>query len=386
MDVKQIYSFVNDATKQAVGEEVILAEDLSNIIDVGKAIFNANALDNYTRTLVDRIGKEIFVARKYEGFSPSILMDSWEYGSVVEKIRCESPDAVENPSWKLTDGTVYEQDKFTAPKISVKFFNSKTTFEVPISIAERQVRESFLSADKLNGFIEMIYTALDNGMTLKFDEMAQRLITNMVAETIHADYGTDALSSKSGVKAVNLLKLYNTQFGTTLSVAGALYDKAFLQFASLTVSKYVKRMQKMSTLFNISGTKKFTSRDLLHVILLSDYADATASYLSSSTYHDELVKLPKYEEVPYWQATGTSYGENGQINVAKIASDGKTAVSIEGILLGVIFDQDALGMTNYNKRVPSHRNDHAEFWNLWYKQDCSYFNDLDENFVCFFIQ
>lgn len=386
MDVKQIYSFVNDATKQAVGEEVILAEDLSNIIDVGKAVFNANALDNYTRALVDRIGKEIFVARKYEGFSPSILMDSWEYGSVVEKIRCESPDAVENPTWKLTDGTVYEQDKFTAPKISVKFFNSKTTFEVPISIAERQVKESFLSADKLNGFIEMIYTAMDNGMTLKFDEMAQRLITNMVAETIHADYGTDALSSKSGVKAVNLLKLYNTQFGTTLSVAGALYDKSFLQFASLTVSKYVKRMQKMSTLFNISGTKKFTSRDLLHVILLSDYADATASYLSSSTYHDELVKLPKYEEVPYWQATGTAYGENGQINVAKIASDGKTAVSVEGILLGVIFDRDALGMTNYNKRVPSHRNDHAEFWNLWYKQDCSYFNDLDENFVCFFIQ
>lgn len=386
MDVKQIYSFVNTAVKESIGETAILAEDLSNIVDVGTAVFNANACDNYVRKLVDTIGKVVFVSRKYDGFAPKILMDSWEYGSVVEKIRCEIPEATENPSWQLEDGTVYEQDKFTAPKITVKFFNSKTTFEVPVSITTRQVQESFKSKEQLNGFLEMIYTAMDNGMTEKFDAMAQRLITNMVAETIHADYGSAELSSKSGIKAVNLLKKYNDEFSKSLTVATALHDKEFLQYASNVIGLYVSRIQKMSTLFNVSGTKKFTSRDLLHVVLLSDYAKATDSYLGSSTYHNELVALPKYEEVPYWQATGKTYEENGQISVSKIASDGATSVAITGILLGVIFDRDALGMTNYNKRVPTHANDHAEFWNLWYKQDCAYFNDLDENFVCFFIQ
>lgn len=386
MEVKQIYTFVNNAVKQSIGETTILAEDLSNIIDVGTAIFNANACDNYVRSLVDAIGKVIFVERKYDGFAPKILMDSWEFGSVVEKIRCAIPEAVENPTWELTDGEVYEQDKFTSPKITVKFFNSKTTFEVPVSITYRQVKESFTSVDKLNGFIEMIYISMDNGMTEKFDAMAQRLITNMVAETIHADYGTEELSSKSGIKAVNLLKKYNDETGETLTVANALHSKEFLQYASNEIGLYVSRIQKMSKLFNISGVKKFTPRDLLHVVLLSDYVKATDSYLGSSTYHNELVALPKYEEVPYWQATGTDYSENGKISVAKLASDGKTAVAITGVLLGVIFDRDALGMTNYDRRVPTHANDHAEFWNLWYKQDCSYFNDLDENFVCFFIQ
>lgn len=386
MDVKQIYSFVNTAVKQSVGETAIVAEDLSNIIDVGKAVFNANAYDNYTKSLVDAIGKVIFVERKYNGFAPKILMDSWEYGSVVEKIRCETPEAVENPTWNLVDGETYSQDKFTAPTIVVKFFNSKTTFEVPVSITRIQVKESFTSLEKLNGFLEMIYTSMENGMTEKFDAMAQRLITNMVAETVHADYGTASLDSKSGIKAVNLLKKYNDAFGTTLTVAKALYDKDFLQYASQEIGLYVSRVQKMSKLFNISGIKKFTPKELLHVVLLSDYVKATDTYLSSSTYHNELVALPKYEEVPYWQATGKSYEANGQITVSKLASDGKSSVAITGVLLGVIFDRDALGMTNYDRRVPSHTNDGAEFWNLWYKQDCAYFNDLDENFVCFFIQ
>lgn len=386
MEVKQIYEFVNTAVKQSIGDSVVVAEDLKNIVDVGTAVFNANAYDNYVNKLVDAIGKVIFVSRKYEGFAPKILMDSVEYGSVVEKIRCEIPEAEENKSWSLVDGQEYPQDTFHAPKISVKFFNSKTTFQVPVSITRIQVKESFTNVDKLNGFIEMIYNAMDNGMTEKFDAIIQRTITNMVAETIISDY-TDLskLSDSSGIKAVNLLKLYNSTMGTTLTASKALYDKAFLQFASMTISKYTKRLKAMSKLFNVTGAKKFTSSNMLHVVLLSDFVKATEVYLESDTFHNELVKLPLYEEVPYWQGTGTDYTENGKIDV-KPSSNNTKEVKITGALLGVMFDKYAIGCTNYDKRVPTHANEGAEFWNLWYKQDCAYFNDLDENFVCFFIQ
>lgn len=385
MEVKQIYTLVNGAVKQSIGETAIVAEDLSNLVDIGTAVFNANALDNYVNKLVDAIGKVVFVTRKYDGIAPKILMDNWEYGSVVEKIRFESPEAEENPTWGLEDGQTYEQDKFTAPKVAVRFFNSKTSFQVPVSITREQVKESFTSLAKVNSFIEGIYVAMENGMTEKMDELILRTINNMTAETILKEYGTAKLGSKSGVKAVNLLKAYNDQFTKTLTTAKALFDKDFLQYASYTIAMYMKRMSKMSKLFNVDGIKKFTPTDKMHVILLSDYAKATDSYLSASTYHNEMVKLPLYEEVPYWQGTGVSYETNGQLSV-KPASDKTKSVVVTGKVLGVIFDHEALGVYCYDKRVPSHRNDNAEFWNLWYKQDASFFNDLDENFVVFFIQ
>lgn len=383
MNVKQIAELTNLAFKEATGREDLTTEDLSNIVDLGTAVFNANALDNYVRALVDKIGKTIFVSRAYSGNAPKVLMDAWEWGSVVEKVRMQIPEATENPTWKLEDGETYDQDKFTQPKIKVKFFNSKTTFEVPISITEIQAKEAFTSASSMTGFIEMIYNTMEISMNKRFDELILRVIANAIGETIASDYGEDALNSKSGIKAVNILKLYNDEFGTTLTADKAFRDKEFLRYSSTIIKEYIKRMEKLSTLFNVSGVEKFTPRDLLHVDLFSEYVSKVSAYLESDTFHNELVALPNYEEIAYWQGTGKEYKDAGKL---KITTASGKQVEVTGKILGVLFDRDALGVYNYNKRVPSHRNDHAEFWNLWYKQDASYFNDLDENCVVFFIQ
>lgn len=383
MEVKQIYDFVNTAVKEATGAEALVKEDLSNIVDVGTAVFNANAYDKYVGALVNQIGKMIFVSRKYEGLAPKVLMDEWEYGSVIEKVHMDIPDAEENPSWKLTSGESYDQDKFTAPRVHAKFFNSKTTFQVPVSIVYDQVKQSFISPQQMNGFIEMIYTQMENGMVAKTDELTLRLLGNMIGETIYADYGTAGLGSKSGVKAINLLKEYNDIFKKNISTDDCLYDADFLKYAGMRIRNTIRRLGRFSTLFNVSKTKKFTKSDRLHLDLLSDFASATATYLQSSTYHDELVKLPNYEEIEYWQGTGTTYGDNGKI---QITTTSKHDINVTGKILGIAFDRDSLGICNSNKRVPTHENKLAEFWNLWYKQDASYFNDLDENFVVFFAQ
>ena len=209
MTVTQIYSLINAVTAEILGESAVVSEDLGNIVDIGTAIFNQNAMDNYVRSLVNHIGKVIFVNRPYAGNVPSVLMDGWEYGSVLEKITAELPAATENESWELTDGASYDPNVFYKPVVSAKFFNKRVTFEIPMSFTERQVKESFSSAEQLNGFLSMLYTAVDKSMTVKIDALVMRTINNMIGETIHADYGADALSSKSGVKAVNLLYLYN---------------------------------------------------------------------------------------------------------------------------------------------------------------------------------
>lgn len=383
MEVKQIYSLVNDVTGEILGKNDILKEDLSNVVDMGKELFSNTEVDNYVKSLVNRVGKTVFVNRKYSGKVPSVLMDSWEFGSVLQKISADLPNATENESWELENGTSYDPNIFYKPTVSAKFYNSKITFEVPLSFTEKQVKESFNSASELNAFISMLYNAVEKSMTVKTDALIMRTINNMIAQTVDGD--------STGVRAVNLLKNYNTLKGLSganvLKANKALTDPDFLKYASMQIALYADRLGTMSTLFNQGGKERFTPKDMLHIVLLSDYAQSTKTYLESDTFNDELVKLPTAETVPYWQGSGTSFefAKTSKIDVKIRTSNGSTKdVSVSGVI-GVMFDRDALGVSNLDRRVTTNYNPKAEFFSNWYKFDCGYFNDLNENFVVFYI-
>lgn len=378
MKVTQLKDIVNSATSEVLGKTDIVNDDLSNLVDVGNEIFNTDNVDNYVKKLIDRIGQVIFVNRLYAGGVPSVLMDSWEYGSVVEKISADMPEADENDSWNLQDGQTYSQDTFYQPKVSAKFFNSKVTFDVKLSFTTQQVKESFSNVNELNGFISMLETGVKNSMTVKLDSLIMRTINNMTGQI---------LNSANGLQKVNLLTEYNAVSGQTLTANKALMDKDFLKFASLTIKKYQARITKMSTLFNAGGKARFTTTDNLHTVLLSDFADSAEVYLMSDTYHNDTVSLPNHETVPYWQGSGKSYAfdDISKIDV-KIDAGNKTpkAVTQTGIL-GVMFDTNALGVSNLNQRTTTSYNARAEFYTNYYKMDAGYFNDLNENFVVFYI-
>lgn len=373
MEVKQIYSLVNEVTGEVLGKTDLVAENLSNVVDLGTEIFNQNAVDNYVKSLVNHIGKVIFVNRPYSGKIPSVLMDGWEFGSVLEKITAELPNAIENESWQLVDGEEYKQDIFYKPTVSAKFYNSKVTFEIPISITERQVKESFSNATQLNAFISMLYDSVDKAMTIKIDGLVMRTINNFI--------DTAMQSNNENVK-INLLEKYNNQFNKELLAINAIYDKDFIRFASYQIALYADRLQTISTLFNIGGKARFTNKNDLHIVLLSDFAKSAATYLYSDTYNNEFVKLPTAETVPYWQGSGTSY-DFSDVSTIK-TTDGETPQTHGGIL-GVMFDRNALGVANLDRRVTSNYNAKAEFYNNYYKFDCSYFNDTNENFVVFYV-
>ena len=390
MEVKQIYSLLNNITNEILGQEDLVKEDLSNVVDVGTEIFSATAVDNYVKTLVNHIGKVIFVNRPYAGNAPSVLMDGWEFGSVLEKISADIPEAVENETWNLVDKQEYKQDIFYKPSVSAKFFNKKVTFEVPMSFTEMQVKESFSSAEQLNGFISMIYNAIDKSMSIKIDSLIMRTINNMIGETIASDYddGTGKkkiveLNTKSGVKAVNLLFLYNTKFSKTLTAEQAITDADFIRYASYTIGLYRDRLSKISTLFNVGKKERFTSKEYLHTILLSDFISSADVYLNSDTFNNQFVALPNAERVPYWQGSGEDYSFAKTSDIHIATAEGYD-IEVSGVL-GVMFDRDALGVCNTSKRVTTNYNAKAEFYNNYYKFDASYFNDLNENFVVFFI-
>ena len=379
MKVTQLKDIVNTVTSEVLGKEDVVSEDLSNLVDIGNEIIDTNNVDNYVKKLIDRIGKVVFVNRLYAGGVPSVLMDSWEFGSIVEKISADMPEADENDSWKLENGQEYSQDTFYQPKVSAKFFNSKVTFDVKLSFTTQQVKESFASVNELNAFLSMLETGVKNSMTVKLDSLIMRTINNMTAQTLYKG---------QAMQKVNLLTAYNTATGTKLTANKALLDKDFLKFASLVIKKYQARITKMSKLFNQGEKARFTNINDLHTVLLSDFADSAEVYLMSDTYHNDTVSLPQHETVPYWQGSGKTYSFSDVSSIKVKINDGttKTAKDVtQAGIVGVMFDTNALGVSNLNQRTTTAYNARAEFYTNFYKMDAGYFNDLNENFVVFYI-
>ena len=393
MKIEQVYSLVNASTKEILGETDIVKQDLSNIVDIGASIVGSGNVDNYVKSLVDHIGKVIFVNRPYAGSVPNVLMDKWEFGSVLEKISADLPEAVENKSWELSNGVDYSPNVFYKPTVSAKFYNSKITFEVDMSFTEKQVKESFNNAEQLNAFVSMLYNAVERSMTVKIDSLVMSTINNAIAQVInHAmpDVSDgDYSQATSTPQAINLLKTYNDTFSKTLTKTSCLADIDFLKWCCITLSTYAKRMSRMSTLFNVGGKPRFTPTEDLNIIMLQDfYANMRVNLLSDTKNKEDLLLPTDITTSPYWQGSGNDYSSAkvAKINVAIKTGDTTTKDIEMGGIMAVMFDRNALGICNEDRRVTTNYNPKAEFYNNFYKFDCSYFNDLDENFIVFFIQ
>ena len=383
MQVNQIYSILNDVMLEVTGQNVaeegepaafILNEDLSNIVDMGTKIFSNNWKDNYVKSLLDRIGREVFVDRTYEGYAPRVLRDSWEYGSIMSKTRCKIFDAKANPSWNLQKGETVNQFEFNPPDVTQKFYNSKTAWQIDCSFTDYQLRESFTNAAAMNRFISMIENRIQTSMTIYIDSLIMRTINNFMAEKIHA-----------GNSVIDVLAGFNATQASPISAAAAVSDKEFYRYLAYRTDLDIERFRAHSANFNIDDEANvtFTPREYAHFVLHSDFAAGMKVYLQADTYHDNLVTLGDFETVPFWQAQGDAYqlATTSRIDV-KLASDNEVTVN-RNYIIGILFDRDALGVLNDNRRVTSAYNANGEYWNNFYKVDTSYFNDLAENAIIY---
>lgn len=386
MKIEQVYGLVNPITSEMTGGSAVLSEDLSDVVQVGTAIQNIDGWQNkFVNALVDRIGRTIFVNRPYSGFAPSVMMDSWEFGSILMKIASELPEATENESWELTDGASYDPFVYKANPAYAKFYDGLVTFELDKSILDRQLKSSFSSATELNAFTSMIFNEVDKSMTIKNQGLVMRTINSLIIDTLYDLNSGGSVSDRTGSKAVNLLYMYNQKFSQNLSAADAITDQAFLRYASYVMGLYVDRLKTMSVLFNLGGKQRFTPPDMLHVVMLSEFKQAAGVYLydAANNFNTENLKFPNAETVPFWQGSGTDFAFSSTSKVHGKSGSGNT-MELTGIL-AVMFDRDALGVCNQDSRVTTQYNPKAEFTNYFYKRDARYFTDSNENFVVFYV-
>ena len=375
-DVKQIYSILNDVAKQTLGTEAIAVVDTQSFISLGDKVLKSDTdTENFLSKLTDRIAKTVYSVRNYTGINKNLMREPFDYGVIVQKIHVEMPEAKENNAWKIGEqGYTPTYAPVIKPTVSQKLFNKLSTWEIDVTIPDFMLKTAFLNESSMATFIDAIFTAMNNAMVMCADNNANLIRANFIGNKIH---------SAKPTQAINLLSQYNTLTNANLTVASCLRDVDFLKWATMQISLWTKRMRVMSKLFNEDSNSKFTSGEYLVLDVLQDFASSTATFLQSDTYHKELVALPMYNEVPYWQGSGTSFAfaDTSKISV-KI--DGTNEVTQSGII-AVAYDYNAIGTTINEPRSTTERNNKDEYTNYYNKATIGCFNDLGENGIVFYI-
>ena len=375
-DVKQIYSILNDVAKQTLGTGTIAVVDTQSFISLGDKVLKSDTdTENFLSKLTDRIAKTVYSVRNYSGINKNLMREPFDYGVIVQKIHVEMPEAKENNAWKIGEqGYTPTYAPVIKPTVSQKLFNKLSTWEIDVTIPDFMLKTAFLNESSMATFIDAIFTAMNNAMVMCADNNANLIRANFIGNKIH---------SAKPTQAINLLKEYNTLTSAGLTVASCLRDVDFLKWATMQISLWTKRMRVMSKLFNEDSNSKFTSGEYLVLDVLQDFASSTATFLQSDTYHKELVALPMYNEVPYWQGSGTSFAFTDTSKIS-VKIDGTNEVT-QGGIIAVAYDYNAIGITINEPRSTTERNNKDEYTNYYNKATIGCFNDLGENGIVFFI-
>ena len=375
--VEQIYTLVNETAKESMGEKAITVKDVSSLIALGDSVLSsASDTENFLNTLVDRIARTVFSVRRYETDTEGMVRHPFEFGCIVQKIYVDMPEAKQNNSWEIgKEGYTPVFAPVIKPTAKQKLFKGITTWEVDVTIPDYMLRAAFLNETSMATFIDAIFTAMDNMITLALENNANLTRASSIARK---------LKGGKPCGAINLLHEYNTLTSASLTVESAMMNAEFLAWASRAINLWVKRMSKMSVLFNEEGYKRHTPKDKIVVNLLQDFTSACDTFLGANTFHDELVKLPMYDSVAYWQGAGESFDFN-DTSAIKVKIDESNTIEKKGII-GIVYDYEAMGVTLNERRSTSERNNHDEYTNYYNKANIGYFNDMSENGIVFYLE
>lgn len=369
MAVKQIYDIVNSVNSQTMGMTDLTVVDEQGLISLGKTILTTNGLaDTWLNSLAQRIGRTIISFREYKSKYSDMVLDSMQWGNIVQKIKVSMPEATEDESYNLVDGKSIDMYKVANPKVTQSFFTNETPYQFYVTIKREQLEEAFTSESAMNGFIGAIYGEVQNAIELSLESLARNCINNFIGEKIKLNKGN-----------YNLLSMYNIETGKTLKVNTCLHDKEFLAYCVSRINLISKYMENMTTIYNDGTQTRHTPKSLQHLRVLEDFESRLETVVQYQAFRDGYVKLNNYHTTSFWQ----NIKNPDYINI-KIASDG--SLVHQANILAILYDRDALGLykkDSWNSTTPF--NSAGGYYNTYYHHKELYFNDLSENFVVFYI-
>lgn len=365
MKYNQIASALNNTLlPNILGEETIIADDLSNIVELGKALANAKAEDfkNYTQEFCARVLDIWMDERVFERHINNIYRDYAEYGGIVQRIVSGLSEVSEDESRNLENGTTYNQDVYKGFDFNNRIYTEDCGFMLDWSVPNKMWEEAFNSPVGLAKFVGYI--------------------TNRADQTVNANVFATELAILRQLICINasgrikLLKIYNDTYNsgegdTRLTAQAARTDAAFLRWAVQQIMLGYKSLRDISALNNDGSVVTWCPEEDINITMLTAFASDIKVNMQSDVYHNDLVDIAKnnYEEINFWQNRGTqklpdisSCGEIKQTTGAGTAAEATTHVEN---CVAVIFDKYSCGMTNFAEDVTSHENARGRFRNYF---------------------
>lgn len=378
----QIYEIVNTLAEQSLGMTGLTATEAS-FVAVGKEVLKSEDNRNAFKTqLNDLIGRTVLAIRPYEYEEMAIHKEPIDFGMIMRKFSFTMPKAQSNPTWNSVTTAAASLQGKTDVVVRQNFFSNFATWEVPSTIPDRQLKGAFRDAQSMGAFIGAYFTNAKNSLKVAYEN---------VGNVARSSFIGSILKNGNGVVAVNLLQNYYNLKKVILTPDEALQTPDFLRFTAWRMKLVLKRMKKMSTTFNYLNQERHTPAYAQVVEVLTEFASAFDAYLQSDVFHNEITKLPNYNEIAYWQGSGENWDfkDTSSINLQiteENATGEETVTDLSAqYVVALIRDIDAIGTTIEDKRTTSFHDPHNEITNYWDKADLGYYRDMSENGVVFYL-
>lgn len=393
MKTNQLYTLLNSFKNEIIGAENITVKDTASYISFGRAVAASDAnMDSCYQALADRIGRTIVLYEQLVRKNLVERMDAMEFGAILQTIETKSiANAKQNNSWIYgsTSNVIEQQNPFEILKsddtaLLVQYFSKRGTWEIDKKIYDIQMTDAFINETAGSAFVEMIFQDMYNAMILAENDLQHGVISTAIASAIHA--GTKE-TNPIPTMARNLLHEYNTLTNAGLTVSTALINKEFLRYCAKEILLVTKKMRDPSIFYNELGATKW--HESPQVRLLTNYATASDAYLSADTYHKELVALPDYDTVNFWQARGTTddFTTVSSVNIKVHEGDADatgTDVSQSGVI-AYVCDPRRQGYMFDRIRTKSIYNPASECTDYFHKADQGFFINRARCGVVFYI-
>ena len=391
--IKQIASIVNDAVTDALGTDSLKDISTTDFVSMGKAIDAANAYENFYGSLVNRLTGTIFAVREYNPTTRGILRDEDAFGAFKQKVHYNIATAVANPAHQIptvnreTGARTYTQsspyDVNTTLEIKALVFGGQGTWSIEVIRPIDQIRTAFVNAAEMAAFIDGLYVYIENSIKLELEAIERAAANTGIARALKKGHSR------------NLLAEYNASVpaGDVLTVDTCLTNTDFLKFASKAINDTLGYMESMSTLFNEGAMPKFTPRDRAVVEMLHSFVSASEMYLQADTFHNDLVSLPLFNDVKFWQTAGSSFAFD---DVSKISvqhddfivdptDESDTGLVTQDGIICFIHDIDAIAAFFGYRRTWEEMNNRDDVVIHGEQARKGYAVDPNENMVVFYI-
>lgn len=364
------YRTAEDGTKVPV--TIQLKEDLSNIVDFGKAVDSqfqlGDNLNTYFKKFADCIGLTVMINDEYDKEDEfPIRKLSTEIGSIIRMLMFKDGEFQDNTSWdEIVNGSETAPPTFNdlfgyhPADAEALYFNRKVTLESePYTVTYLQWKSACNSPAELKEFADMIEERWINKMRQMKLKLRKMLVSSWIVDKYNA--------ACNGV--FNILAEYKKKFpNATTTAATASTDGDFLRFMKAFIEITREDLRDRTCLFNPAGYVGSVPRSRQKMFMYAPYVEYMAVFLYTDKFHDDYVKLGGYDTISNWQSTGNARDDETKMRVH--VQLGTKETTINGVV-GIIFDDRAIFTVDENPRTVAQNNEFSEWINYKHKFDIS---------------